>query len=204
MAADEVTPDVPADVTARNKELAIAYWGRNLAKEWDVDSAEFAENYRTHYTEDYWNHASNAAEGPDRGLANAKEVSKSFQELFTDPKFEITRTTAEGDTVVVEGIFTALVTGGKMFGIPAAGQPVSQPHVHTLKFRDGLISEHFVVRDDFVMFAQLGGMGGKQVTGGVTHFYHESVEEGLLGASEDLFRTGGGSRSRPAHRTTGS
>ena len=166
------------EVTQRNKEMATAYWGRDLGKEVDVDSAEFAADFRSRFTEDYWNHASNPDEGPDRGLANAKEVSRSFQELFTDAKFEITRVTAEGDIVVVEGMFTAIVTGGKLFGIPAAGQRVSQPHVHTLVFRDGKISEHFVVRDDFVMFAQMGGM--QQVTGGVTHFWRESVNEGLL------------------------
>lgn len=178
MATDELTND--KDVTAQNKELAIAYWGRNLNKKWDVDGEEFAENFRSHHTEDYWNHASNPAEGPDRGIANARDVSKSFQELFTDPKFEITRVTAEGDTVVVEGTFTAIVTGGELFGIPAAGQHVSQPHVHTLKFRDGLISEHFVVRDDFVMFAQMGGMDPDRVRGGVTHHYHESRDGGKL------------------------
>jgi predicted ester cyclase len=166
------------EVTQRNKEQAIAYWGRDLGKEADVESEEFAADFFKRFTEDYWNHASNAAEGPDRGLANAKEVSKSFQELFTDAKFEITRTTAEGDIVVVEGIFTAAVTGGKLFGIPATGQRVSQPHVHTLRFRDGLICEHFVVRDDFVMFCQMGGM--EHIKGGVTHFWRESVEEGLL------------------------
>jgi predicted ester cyclase len=169
------------EATRRNKDMAIEYWGRDLGKEVDVESEEFAEHFRSRFTEDYWNHASNPAEGPDRGLANAKEVSKSFQELFTDAKFEITRVTAEDDIVVVEGEFTAIVTGGKLFGIPAGGQHVHQPHVHTLKFRDGKISEHFVVRDDFVMFCQMGGM--EHIKGGVTHFYHESVEEGLLDSS---------------------
>ncbi|HEY1622827.1 MAG TPA: ester cyclase [Streptosporangiaceae bacterium] len=170
------------EVTRHNKDMAIAYWGRDLGKEVDVESAEFAEDFRKRFTDDYWNHASNAADGPDRGLENAKEVSKSFQELFTDAKFEITRVTAEGDIVVVEGMFTAVVTGGRLFGIPAAGQQVSQPHVHTLKFRDGKISEHFVVRDDFVMFAQMGGM--EHAKGGVTHFWRESVKEGLLDSGQ--------------------
>ena len=180
MALDEMTQ---LEMTRRNKEQAIQYWGRDLGKEVDVESEEFAADFFKRFTEDYWNHASNAAEGPDRGLANAKAVSKSFQELFTDAKFEITRVTAEGDIVVVEGIFTATVTGGKLFGIPAAGQKVSQPHVHTLVFRDRLISEHFVVRDDFVMFCQMGGM--EHIKGGVTHFWRESAEEGLLDSSGD-------------------
>jgi predicted ester cyclase len=180
------------EVVRRNKEVALAYWGRDLARRWDVDSEEFAEHFYRYHTEDYWNHATDPTEEPDRGLANAKAVSRAFQELFAEPTFTITRVTGEEDRVVVEGTFSATVVGGALFGIPARGQEVSQPHVHILRFRDGKICEHWVVRDDFVMFAQMGGTDRR---GSVTHHYHDSMRVGAPAAP-----AGGESRDREPPR----
>jgi predicted ester cyclase len=140
-------------VAQKNKEIALAVWGRDLGKQLDVESEEFAEHFRTYHTEDYWNHASEP--GKDRGLENSKMVQAAFQLLFTDAKFEIDKVIAEGDLVMLEGMFSGYHTGGTLYGIEATGRFVQQPHVHILRFRDYKISEHFVVRDDFVMWKQM-------------------------------------------------
>lgn len=136
-----------------NKLTALAIWGRDLGVHVDPESEEFREHFEKYYTPDYWNHASEP--GKDRGYENAKGVRKAFQELFTDAKFEIEMAVAEGDTVVLSGMFTGKHTGLTLYGMPATGRDVSQPHVHILKFRDGKISEHFAVRDDYVMYRQM-------------------------------------------------
>ncbi|QKG24255.1 ester cyclase [Actinomadura verrucosospora] len=140
-------------IAERNKEIALAIWGRDIGAEVDPDGEEFAEHFRKYHTEDYWNRASEP--GKDRGFENAKMVRRAFQLLFTDAKFEIESAVAEGDMVVLKGTFTAYNTGGSLFGIPATGRFVRQPHVHFLRFRDGRICEHSVVRDDFPMWQQM-------------------------------------------------
>ena len=142
------------DVAARNKEIALAVWGNDLdSHRTDADSPEFKEHFEKYYTEDYWNHAS--PPGKDRGFENAYYVRKAFSELFSEPNFVIDKVAAEGDLVFLEGMFTGKHTGGTLYGIPASGTAVSQPQVHILRFRDGRISEHFVVRDDYAMYRQM-------------------------------------------------
>ena len=67
-----------ATQAARNKEIALAIWGRDLNRRDDPDGDEFRAHFEQYYTEDYWNHASEP--GKDRGIANAKaggtDVSK--------------------------------------------------------------------------------------------------------------------------------
>jgi predicted ester cyclase len=150
-----------AEDAARNREIALEIWGRDLMDR-DPDSPEFREHFDRYYTQDYWNHASEP--GKDRGFENAYMVACSFIELFDEAKFEIDKVAAEGDLVFLQGMFTAKNVGGRLFGIPASGARVSQPHVHILRFRDGLIAEHFVVRDDFPMYKQISAV---QAEGGI-------------------------------------
>jgi predicted ester cyclase len=101
-------------------------------------------------------------------------VQEAFQLLFTDAKFEIDKVIAEGDLVMLEGMFSGYHTGGTLYGIPASGRFVQQPHVHILRFRDFKISEHFVVRDDFVMWKQ---MTDDETQAGLLRFAEQSREE---------------------------
>jgi len=142
------------DVAARNKEIALEVWGNDLASHNShPDSAEFKEHFEKYYTEDYWNHASEP--GRDRGFKNAYYVRKAFLQLFTDPNFQIDMVAADGDLVFLQGEFTAKHTGLTLYGVPASGVEVSQPQVHILRFRDFKISDHWVVRDDYVMYRQV-------------------------------------------------
>lgn len=138
--------------SARNKEIALEIWGADL-NDRDPDSPEFKEHFEKYYTPDYWNHASEP--GKDRGFENAYFVANAFKELFTDARFDIEFAGADGDLVFLKGNFSAKNTGGRLFGIPATGTEVSQDHVHILRFRDGKIAEHFVVRDDYPMYRQM-------------------------------------------------
>jgi predicted ester cyclase len=142
------------DVAARNKEIALEVWGNDLASHQShPDSPEFKEHFERYYTEDYWNHASEP--GRDRGFTNAYYVRRAFLELYTDPNFRIDMVAADGDLVFLHGEFTAKHTGLTLYGVPASGVDVSQPQVHILRFRDFKISEHFVVRDDYIMYRQV-------------------------------------------------
>lgn len=159
-------------VAQKNKEIALEVWGRDLGKKIDTESEEYAEHFRKYHTEDYWNHASEP--GKDRGLDNSKMVQEAFQLLFTDAKFEIDKVIAEGDLVMLEGMFSGYHTGGTLYGIAASGRYVQQPHVHILRFRDYKIAEHFVVRDDFVMWKQ---MTDDETQAGLLRFAEQSREE---------------------------
>ena len=148
----------------QNKKIALEVWGADL-QDRDPDSPEFREHYDRYYTEDYWNHASEP--GKDRGFKNAYFVATAFKELFADATFEIDMSGADGDLVFLKGTFTAINIGGTLFGIPAKGTPVRQDHVHILRFRDGKIAEHFVVRDDFPMYKQITAV---EEEGGILQF----------------------------------
>jgi predicted ester cyclase len=159
------------DEAARNKKIALEIWGRDLGAREDPNSDEFREHFERYYTEDYWNHASEP--GKDRGLANAKAVQTAFALLFTGAQFDIELAAADGDLVFLYGQFSAKHTGLTLFDNPATGIDVSQPHVHILRFRDGKISEHFVVRDDYVMFRQVTG---EQQEGGILRFVDQAKQ----------------------------
>jgi predicted ester cyclase len=141
------------EIAACNKEIALKIWGTDLGQRTSPDSPEFREHFDTYYTQDYWNHAS--APGKDRGFENAYFVRTAFGDLFSDAKFEIELTAAEGDLVFLHGTFSGVHTGGTLYGVPASGVAVSQPQVHILRFRDGKISDHYVVRDDYAMYRQV-------------------------------------------------
>jgi predicted ester cyclase len=141
------------DVEKKNKEIALAIWGSGLGRRAAPGSPEAREHFDTYYTQDYWNHAS--VPGKDRGFENTVFVGSAFKELFTQPRFEIEMVAAEGDLVFLHGEFSAIHSGGTLYGIPATGVAVSQPQVHILRFKDFKISDHYVVRDDYIMYRQV-------------------------------------------------
>jgi predicted ester cyclase len=159
-------------VAQKNKEIALEVWGRNLNKRLDTNGPEFEAHFRKYHTDDYWNHAS--PPGKDRGFENAKMVQEAFMLLFSEAKFEIDKVIAEGDLVMLEGMFSGYHTGGTLYGIEASGRFVQQPHVHILRFRDFKIAEHFVVRDDFVMWKQ---MTDDDTQAGILRFAEQSREQ---------------------------
>ena len=157
----------------KNKEIALEIWGKDLNSREHPDSPEFKAHFEKHYAADYWNHASE--EGKDRGFENAKMVRFAFKDLFEDAAFEITQAAADGDLVMLRGLFSARNTGGRLFGIPADGRPVSQEQVHILGFDDEhKITDHWVVRDDYVMFKQ---MSDSDQAAGIVRFAEESRAE---------------------------
>lgn len=167
------------EATAKNKEIALAIWGTDLGRRVHPDSPEFREHFDTYYTQDYWNHAS--PEGKDRGFENAYYVRKAFKELFAEPRFEIEMCAADRDLVFIKGHFSGIHHGSTLFGIAATGIAVSQPQVHILRFRDGKISEHFVVRDDYEMYAQMAPTGED---GGILNFVDTDKYDADLEAAQ--------------------
>lgn len=143
-----------AEQAQRNKQLAIELWGRpDLSADPDPDDPGYPEYYRRYYTDDYHNHASD--DSIPRGFEGEKILRRGFMELFGGAHFAIDKAVADGDLVILTGMFTAKHTGHSLFGIPADGREVSQEQVHILRFRDGRISDHWAVRDDLSMLRQM-------------------------------------------------
>jgi predicted ester cyclase len=141
-------------IAQRNKQLAIELWGRdNLSTDPDPDDPGYPEYYARYYTEDYTNHAS-FDDGP-QGFEGEKVLRRGFMELFSHAHFEVDKAVADGDLVMLSGMFTAKHIGHTLFGIAADGRDVSQEQVHILRFRDGRISDHWAVRDDLTMLRQM-------------------------------------------------
>ena len=141
-------------VAEQNKQLAIELWGRaNLSTDPDPDDPGYPAYYERYYTEDYQNHAS-YGESP-QGFEGEKLLRRGFMELFSEAHFEVDKAVADGDLVMLSGMFTAKHVGQTLFGIAADGRDVSQEQVHILRFRDGRISDHWAVRDDLTMLRQM-------------------------------------------------
>jgi predicted ester cyclase len=77
---------------------------------------------------------------------------------------EIEEMAAEGDSVIVRcrvsgthrGIGRLPVNGGKLVGVEPSGNHFEVQHIHWYKIRDGRFVDHYAVRDDLGMMAQLG------------------------------------------------
>lgn len=81
---------------------------------------------------------------------------------MSDVRFEIVRSFTDGDTVIVEGIFSARQTGpvptpnGE---IPPTGNAVSFPFADFFEVSDGRCVSHRVYYDNLTMMAELGALG---------------------------------------------
>jgi len=77
-------------------------------------------------------------------------------------RFEIVRSFTDGDTAIIEGVFTARHTGlmptpvGK---IPPTGSSGSFPFACFFQVRDGRCVSHRVYGDNMAMLAQMGAPG---------------------------------------------
>jgi len=102
----------------------------------------------------------NWAATPERrhGLAGYKEIVANSLRMMPDQRWEVDLLIAEDDLVVVYGSRRATWLGTHFRGIATpTGQTVDVELVHIFRIRDGMITEHWAVRDDVAMFQQLGG-----------------------------------------------
>ena len=99
------------------------------------------------------------AERQLRGPAGFLATSRWLRDAFSDLRFELQETLAEGDTVMAAAIMTGKHTG-VFNGIPPTDRPIKHKQVHIFTVANGRITHHRAVRDDLGLLLQLGWRPG--------------------------------------------
>jgi predicted ester cyclase len=99
--------------------------------------------------------------GPSAFWATAQWLRAAFSEMA----FPVDTVLVDGDLAVTHGLMTGRHTGEFVVWTPEGtverafaptGRRFEVRHAHFLRFRDGLVSEHWAVRDDQSLALQLG------------------------------------------------
>jgi steroid delta-isomerase-like uncharacterized protein len=136
---------------------AIAHQSFRLIENGDVELAEqiIATGFVNEEAEDDPDHVERQLHGPAGFLA----TSRWLRDAFSDLRFELQETIAEGDTVMAAAVMTGRHTG-PFNGIPPTGRPIAHKQVHIFTIADGQITRHRAVRDDLGLLLQLGWRPG--------------------------------------------
>jgi predicted ester cyclase len=98
-------------------------------------------------------------ERQQHGPAGFLATSRWLRDAFSDLRFELQETLAEGGTVMAAAIMTGKHTG-VFNGIAPTGRPITHKQVHIFTVADGQIKHHRAVRDDLGLLLQLGWRPG--------------------------------------------
>jgi predicted ester cyclase len=98
-------------------------------------------------------------ERQQHGPAGFLATSRWLRDTFSNLRFELQETLAEGDTVMAAAVMTGQHTG-VFNGIAPTGRPISHTQVHIFTVTDGQITRHRAVRDDLGLLLQLGWRPG--------------------------------------------
>jgi predicted ester cyclase len=136
---------------------AIAHQSFRLIENGDPDLAEqiIAPGFVNDEAEDDPDDVERRLRGPAGFLA----TSRWLRDAFSDLRFELQETLAEGDTVMAAAVMTGRHTG-PFNGIAATGRPIAHKQVHIFTIGDGQIDRHRAVRDDLGLLLQLGWRPG--------------------------------------------
>ena len=136
---------------------AIAHQSFRLIENGDVELAEqiIATGFVNEEAEDDPDDIERQLHGPAGFLA----TSRWLRDAFSDLRFELQETIAEGDTVMAAAVMTGRHTG-PFNGIAPTGRPIAHKQVHIFTIADGRISRHRAVRDDLGLLLQLGWRPG--------------------------------------------
>lgn len=124
---------------------------RRLYEEWaPTGDAEAAVEV---VSEDFVNHSC----PPDmpQGRDNVRAMAELLSGAFSEQRYDVHHEVAEGDTVIVHCTWHAKHTG-PFLGLPATNRAISARQTHIFRISDGLIAEHWAVRDDLRMLRQMG------------------------------------------------
>jgi predicted ester cyclase len=135
----------------------IAHQSFRLIGNGDVELAEqiIATGFVNEEAEDDPDDVERQLHGPAGFLA----TSRWLRDAFSDLRFELQETIAEGDTVMAAAVMTGRHTG-PFNGIAPTGRPIAHKQVHIFTIADGQISRHRAVRDDLGLLLQLGWRPG--------------------------------------------
>lgn len=99
--------------------------------------------------------------GTLHGLPAFRALAEAFLAAVPDMHHEIVRTFEDGDTVVVEGVYSGTQTGpleSPQGTIPASGNSFAFPYVDIMQARDGSCVSHRVYWDNVTFLAQIGAI----------------------------------------------
>ena len=132
---------------------AVAHQSFRLIENGDVELAEqvIATGFVNEEAQDDPDDVERQLHGPAGFLA----TSRWLRDAFSDLRFELQETVAEGDTVIAAAVMTGRHTG-PFNGIAPTGRPIAHKQVHIFTIADGQISRHRAVRDDLGLLVQLG------------------------------------------------
>jgi predicted ester cyclase len=136
---------------------AIALESFRLIETGDAELAEqiIAPDFINQEAEDDPEDVERQLHGPAGFLA----TSRWLRDAFSNLRFELQETLAEGGTVMAAAVMTGQHTG--LFnGIAPTGRPISHKQVHIFTVTDGQITRHRAVRDDLGLLLQLGWRPG--------------------------------------------
>ena len=122
---------------------------------WNWPSQIIATGFVNEEAEDDPDDVERQLHGPAGFLA----TSRWLRDAFSDLRFELQETIAEGDTVMAAAVMTGRHTG-PFNGIAPTGRSIAHKQVHIFTIADGQISRHRAVRDDLGLLLQLGWRPG--------------------------------------------
>jgi len=131
----------------------IAHQSFRLIETGDPDLAEqiIAPDYVNDEAKDDPEDVERQQGGPAGFLA----TSRWLRDAFSNLRFELQETVAEGGTVMAAAVMTGQHTG--LFnGIAPTGRSITHKQVHIFEIADSQITRHRAVRDDLGLLFQLG------------------------------------------------
>jgi steroid delta-isomerase-like uncharacterized protein len=106
---------------------------------------------------DIVNHQPDAA--PARGRDVFQAALAGVMAAVPDSRWDISDVMAEGDRVAIRITWSGTYQAAQFRGFDIPGpKPFSVEHIHIYRVVQGKIAEHWVVRDDLAMLAQLGAL----------------------------------------------
>lgn len=99
------------------------------------------------------NHMTEPAHG--EGPEAARAAMTGLHAAFSDLSVEILHCLGEGDLVATHKVFRGVHTG-EWFGVPPSGRRVELPTMDLVRYRDGLMYEHWAVADGLGLLRQTG------------------------------------------------
>ncbi len=103
--------------------------------------------------EDFVNHT--AAPGQSADREGVRFVCRSLHEAFSDFEAEVVHQVSDDEYVATYKFFRG-VHSGEFMGVPPSGQHVEIPVHALLRYRDGLMVEHWAVTDPTGFLRQVG------------------------------------------------
>jgi len=118
----------------------------------DLDASEplFAEDVETV-----------TPQGTLKGRDEFKQMGAAFLAAFTDTHHTVSRSYADGDTAIVEAVFSGRHTGPMATpdgAIPPTGNTVSFAFADFAQVVDGVCTSHRVYWDNVALMAQMGAL----------------------------------------------